>query len=161
MDIERNTSCSTVSSFDEGMLFEDPGSNTSCSTVSDDEEMSPELTTIELVKGSSCRITREQLDQVIMTTVGRKPEVMVRRLLETVFSRKELLEGCAFGRQQKNAKTKSGLKSIPLNKEKLAAIRKFVLRRIRKSGKESISQSQFRRVVNCKCAELRAKHTTK
>ncbi|XP_071830398.1 uncharacterized protein [Apostichopus japonicus] len=76
MDIERNTSCSTVSSFDEGMLFEDPGSNTSCSTVSDDEEMSPELTTIELVKGSSCRITREQLDQVIMTTVGRKPEVM-------------------------------------------------------------------------------------
>lgn len=58
-----------------------------------------------------------------MTTVGRKPEVMVRRLLETVFSRKELLEGCAFGRQQKNAKTKSGLKSIPLNKEKLAAIR--------------------------------------
>ncbi|XP_071830397.1 uncharacterized protein [Apostichopus japonicus] len=134
MDIERNTSCSTVSSFDEGMLFEDPGSNTSCSTVSDDEEMSPELTTIELVKGSSCRITREQLDQVIMTTVGRKPEVMVRRLLETVFSRKELLEGCAF---------------------------EFVLRRIRKSGKESISQSQFRRVVNCKCAELRAKHTTK
>ncbi|XP_071840658.1 uncharacterized protein [Apostichopus japonicus] len=109
---------------------------------------------VELSKGSGITLTAMQLS-FIHRVSRQKPELMLRKLLEAVFTHKELVNGCAMGARLAANKKSEGT-STPLDSEKLSAIKDYILKKFKQTdGKPALIEKDMNAIINSKCATVR------
>ncbi|PIK52354.1 hypothetical protein BSL78_10754 [Apostichopus japonicus] len=109
---------------------------------------------VELSKGSGITLTAMQLS-FIHRVSRQKPELMLRKLLEAVFTPQELANGCAMGARLAANKKSEGT-STPLDSEKLSAIKDYILKKFKQTdGKPALIEKDMNAIINSKCATVR------
>ncbi|XP_071851480.1 uncharacterized protein [Apostichopus japonicus] len=109
---------------------------------------------VELSKGSGITVTAMQLS-FIHRVSRQKPELMLRKLLQAVFTPQELPNGCAMGARLAANKKSEGT-STPLDSEKLSAMKDYILKKFKQTnGKPALIEKDMNAIINGKCATVR------
>lgn len=110
---------------------------------------------VELLPGSGVHVTQAQMNMLELRAATKNAQQLLRIGLLMVFTKDELMNGCAVGTRMAHNKG-TPIPSTPLDPVKLMTLKAFVLKKFkRKDKRPALQDKEMNRIINCKCSELR------